>query len=587
MPDLIAQGPEPQQRWRRPLPEGQWIVIGRGSSAWSVPWDDQISRRHVRLRWTGRVVEATREPKTRNPVYLRGRELERFELRPGEHFVIGQTSFALSQQQVALSATMSKPARQQSFSSQYLRQMPFRNPDRRMEVLSRLPEVIGGAAGDQELFVRLVTMLLAGIPRAHAAAVVDAGGAEPDAAGADMKVLHWDQRLAVTTDFEPSRGLIVEAVRHRQSVLHVWSGLDSSRPGAFTAHDSFDWAFCTPITGKGCAGWGVYVAGRFTAEAASMAGSSDPTDLREDVKFTELVAAILSALRAMRLLEHRQAALSQFFAPVVLDSLAMQDPDEMLAPREADVSVIFCDLRGFGRASEQSADDLLGLLERVSRALGVMTRHIREHGGVIGDFQGDAALGFWGWPIAQDDTVERTYRAALAIRGEFEAAPGFRAGIGVASGRAVAGKLGTADQVKVTVFGPVVNLAARLEGMTRELGASILLDEPTAEAVRRRVSAVVARVRRLARVLPYGLQTPLTVSELLPPAADSALTDRHLADYEAALDRFVEGDWPAAFELLHRIPPADRAKDFLTAEIARHNRTAPAGFDGVIHLERK
>ena len=69
------------------------------------------------------------------------------------------------------------------------------------------------------------------------------------------------------------------------------------------------------------------------------------------------------------------------------------------------MTVLFCDLRGFSRESERSADDLFGLLERVSRALGVMTHHILEEGGVIGDFHGDAAMGFWGWPIAQADAA--------------------------------------------------------------------------------------------------------------------------------------------------------------------------------------
>ena len=84
--------------------------------------------------------------------------------------------------------------------------------------------------------------------------------------------------------------------------------------------------------------------------------------------------------------------------------------------------MLFCDLRGFSRQSERHAGDLLGLLQRVSQALGVMTHHIREQGGVVGDFQGDAAMGFWGWPLAQHDAVLRTCRAALAIRAEFEAA---------------------------------------------------------------------------------------------------------------------------------------------------------------------
>jgi adenylate cyclase len=575
-------------------------------------------------------------PDARNPVYLHGEEQTGFSLQPGEHFVIGQTTFTLADQRVSITADAPEPVQQQSYSAQYLKQVPFRNPDHRIEVLSRLPDVISGAAGDQELFVRLVSMLLAGVPRANAAAVVAADGAElsagPESPGSarvsdpaveslwrgpqpghnaarsadrpqrqhrpqhqrlPVQVLHWDQRLMVDSDFQPSQGLILEAVRQRRSVLHVWRGPDAGGSQAFTESEKFDWAFCTPVLGKSCPGWALYVAGRFNVELSGVPSTSDPTDLREDVKFTELVAATLSSLRQMRLLEHQHASLSQFFSPVVLDTLAVEDPELVLAPRETEVSVLFCDLRGFSLETEKHADDLLGLLQRVSRALGVMTRHIREQGGVVGDFQGDAAMGFWGWPLAQEDAVERTCRAALAVRAEFEATAGFRAGIGIATGKAVAGKIGTVDQVKVTVFGPVVNLASRLEGMTKIIRAAILLDEATAGAVRRQVPPEVARVRRLAIVRPYGLDTPLEVSELLPPESKDAeskyadLTDQHLALYESALDAFLSGSWPRAFELLHQIPTEDRAKDFLTVYIAQHNRTPPPGWDGVIPLENK
>jgi adenylate cyclase len=636
MPDLIAQGTEAQQRWRRTLPEGEAIVLGRTGLGWAVPWDRQISRRHATLLWNGRELQVSRLPEGHNPLFLRGVEVSRCAIVPGEHFVIGQTTFTLADQQVNMAADAPAPVQQQSFSSQYLKQVHFRNPDHRIEVLSRLPDVISGAAGDQELFVRLVSMLLAGVPRADAAAVVAVEGEGREERGEGREgddtpsmpsppaplpkgegrestgptpsslsvrsplsassplspllsplVLHWDQRLAVAHDFRPSQSLILESLRQRQSVLHVWRGIESATPEMYTASDTFDWAFCTPVLGKACRGWGLYVAGRFNVERTGLTPSSDPTDLREDVKFAELVAAMLSSLRQMRLLEHRHATLSQFFSPVVLDTLAHEDPEVVLSPRETEVSVLFCDLRGFSRESERQAGDLLGLLQQVSNALGVMTRHIREQGGVVGDFQGDAAMGFWGWPLPQDDAVLRTCRAALAMRAEFQAV-GFQAGIGVATGPAVAGKIGTVDQVKVTVFGPVVNLASRLEGMTKILRAPILLDETTARIVRQQVPRDVARVRRLAIVRPYGLDAALEVSELLPPAAQCPwLSDEHLKCYEAALDAFLARGWPAALELLHRIPAEDEAKDFLVVYIAQHNRRPPPNWDGVIELASK
>ena len=583
MPDLIAQGAEAQQRWRRALPQDESVLLGRIGGIWAVAWDQHVSRRHVRLRWTGERLEVTRLPDARNPVYFQGREETQFTLQPGEHFVIGQTTFALADQRANITADAPEPVQQQSFSAQYLKQVSFRNPDRRIEVLYRLPKVISGAAGDDELCVRLVSMLLAGIPRADAAAVV----AVDDRQQLAVDVLHWDQRLVIGSDFRPSEGLIVESLHQGQSVLHVWRGTDTESAQSFTESENVDWAFCSPVPGKSCPGWALYVAGRFTAELSD-APSSDPTDLREDVKFTELVASMLSALRQMRLLEHQQATLSQFFSPVVLKTLETEDPDVVLAPRETEVSVLFCDLRGFSRETERHADDLLGLLNRVSKALGVTTDHIRRQGGVVGDFHGDSTMGFWGWPLSQDDAILRTCRAALGVYADFETMAGFQVGIGVATGKAVAGKIGTVDQVKVTVFGPVVNLASRLEGMTKILRVPILLDEPTATAIRQTVPRRIARVRRLARVKPYGLDTPLEVSELLPPVSQfPLLTDEHLESYESALDAFLSGNWSESFELLHQIPAEDRAKDFLTVHIAQHNRTPPPGFDGVIPLGSK
>jgi adenylate cyclase len=75
---------------------------------------------------------------------------------------------------------------------------------------------------------------------------------------------------------------------------------------------------------------------------------------------------------------------------------------------------------------------------------------------------------------------------------------------------------------------------------------------------------------------------------LLPPVSVyPLLTDEHLANYESALDKFLARNWPAAFELLHRIPAEDEVKDFLTVYIAEHNRRPPPGWDGVIPLESK
>jgi adenylate cyclase len=600
MPDLIAQGSESSQRWRRKLPADVPQVIGRSASPWSVPWDDRISRRHVEVCLRGRTLHVKVLEAARNPVFFRGRQVTEFDLHPGEHFVIGGTSFTLADERAFTSLEMPLPASERTFSVEELRRRPYRRADERIEVLSRLPDIISGSSTDEEMLVRLVNLLLSGVPRATAAAVValqPSAGMAPattrsESANRDpqsVSVLHWDRRMLSSAEFRPSERLIRRAIETGESVVHVWSAA-VERGGDYTLSEGVDWAFCVTAPGQACAGWGLYVTGAFADGAAE---SADAESLRDDLKFTELTAATLGSLREARLLARRQAALSQFFSPAVLDALANQDAEAALAPREAPVTVLFCDLRGFSRESERHAGRLHELLERVSQALGVMTRQILDQGGVIGDFHGDSAMGFWGWPLPQHDAALRACRAALAIRKQFasaaagDASPlaGFRVGIGIASGRAVAGKIGTVDQVKVTVFGPVVNLAARLEELTKVVRVPILVDEPTAAAIKESAPRDVARMRKLARVKPRGLEAAVELSELVPPATDFPdLSDEHLAAFDAAVEALQAGDWPRAIQLLHLVPPDDLAKDFLTVFIAQHNRVPPANWDGTIPL---
>ena len=621
MPDLIAQGPSPSDRWRRPLPKDpalqQPVILGRTAAGWAVPWDDRISRSHVRLLWNGSRLEVFRLLDARNPIFHKGLRQDEFNIGIGDHFVIGQTTFSLVDQRVRMvSQSDEMPAlTEHTYAPSQLRQARYRDADRRIEVLSRVPEIISSSTSDEELCARVVNVLMQGIQQASFVAIVgDQASGEPSvilpensvAKGRSssevnefgIRLLHWDSRNLIGHQFSPSAQLIHQAISTRESVLHVWSrGIDASQP--YTQSENVDWAFCTPINSEACPGWAIYAAGDFgnlVPQNARDATAAITMDLQDDLKFAELTATTLGSLRQTRLLQRRQDSLRPFFAPVVQKALATRDPDEVLAPREVNVSVLFCDLRGFSRQSEESGDKLLELLRRVSDALGVMTHHILDRNGVVGDFHGDAAMGFWGWPLEQQSSVLQAAQAALAIRAEFETAAaiekhaltGFRAGLGIATGRAVAGRIGTVDQVKVTVFGPVVNLASRLESMTKQLRAPILMDEATANRVRKEVSPAIARTRRVARVLPVGMTTPLMVSELLPPEGpDVLLTDAHILAYEKALDGLQDGNWGEAFRILHQVPAEDRVKDFLTVFIAQHGRSAPPDWQGFIRLPEK
>lgn len=591
MLQLIAQGPQRLQRWRTPLEPGVSSSLGRAASSdLPVPWDAQISRNHLSLTPSADYVDVVRLAESSNSIFYNGEEVEACQVRAGEHFVLGATSFHVLAHD-ALPSPELPPVEEVTFNRKELRKVRFLDADKRIDVLSRLSEVIDGSRTDSELHQRLSHLILAGVTHADAVAIVELGEHQ------SLQVSHWERRRDAAGDVRPSGRLITDALsKRKQSVLHVWEPSNEAASD-YTAVAEFDWAFCTPVFEGSGGVWGMYVAGRLDFPYTQLGKQgTQGVSLQADVKFTELVAEIISSVRRTNKLERQQSALRQFFAPPILAALGDDLDTDLFEPRECDVTVLFCDLRGFSQQAEESSDDLLGLLERVSRALEVMTQHILQHGGVTGDFQGDAALGFWGWPIDSADAPLQACRAALGIRAAFAETrdrqehplANFQMGIGIAYGRAVAGKIGTSEQVKVTVFGPVVNLASRLESMTKQLRVPIVLDEATADIVRGRLDTFDGRLRRLARVQPYGIETPLVVSELLPTAADYAeLTDDHLTTYEIGVDHFTAGRWEEAYRCLHEMPSSDRAQDFLGMLIAQHNRVAPADWDGIVRLPGK
>lgn len=569
---------------------GKTYAIGRdATSNISVPWERLLSRRHAHLNVYPDYVQIHRLSSARNPLFFSGESVESCRVEIGQHFVIGTTSFSLLEIESADSAVV-PPVEEIAFKPQELRKTRYQDPENRLEVLTHLPEVISGAATDGELFHRLVNLVLKGVVHAEAVAIVAADGA------AIVNMLHWDRRRETAGAFHPSHRLVVEALERRHaSVLHIWEK-NAPQQHDQTLIQEFDWAFCTPVPGLTTSPTGIYIAGRMGKTCVPGTTLSDALLLEADVKFVELIAEIISAVVRARRFERQKAGLRQFFAAPVLAALGDELDTTLLEPSECDVTVMFCDLRGFSQRAEHESEDLIGLLERVSRALGVMTHNILAHGGVTGDFQGDAALGFWGWPFPSPDAAVHACRAALAIRAAFSKAAAaknhpladFAMGIGIAHGRAVAGKIGTAEQVKVTVFGPVVNLASRLESMSKQLRVPIVLDEATANIIRLRLPHSEGRLRRLARVLPYGMKTPLVVSELLPSESEfPELTNAHVAEYERGVECFIEGRWDLAYRLLHGMPASDRAQDFLMQHIVQHNRSCPKDWTGTICLPVK
>lgn len=580
MAELVAVG-RAEHQWKQALRESQVVRIGRAPrSGWGVPWDMHISREHADIEFANGKLKVRVLESARNPALFDGKLATEFSVGPGQTFTIGETVFTL--QGIDLSDDAPADLIEYSYTAEELEKIDFGNGERRLEALAQLPKVIGDTHSDAEFATKVVALLLRWLPKADAAAVVqydlksDAGLEKPT-------FMRWDSRNPVGR-FRPSRRLMRAALESGQSKIHSWmEGAEQS--GAFTQSAGLDWAFCTPVGRNASTGWCLYVSGR---------GGMYVNELAGDLKFTELVAQFIGAIRRVRLLENQQTTMSQFFSPAVMETLGNDESAKALTPREGVVTVLFCDVRGFSKRVEDSQGDLQGVLRQMSVALGVMTQNIMRHEGVIADFQGDAALGFWGWPTQSPDGPLPACLAALSISEQFRIAQtdpnhplnGISVGIGIGHGRAIAGQIGTKEQIKVGVFGPVVNLTSRLEGLTRQLGVSIVLDEPTAEYARKHLPPTTGSVRRLARLRPKGMDIPATVYELLA-ATGRRINDAQVASYESAVDAVIAGMWQDALTRLDPLVELDPPAAFLKRSMAEAGSAPPAGWDGAFSLMAK
>ncbi len=224
-----------------------------------------------------------------------------------------------------------------------------------------------------------------------------------------------------------------------------------------------------------------------------------------------------------------------------------------------------------------------------------MTRGILNYEGVIADFQGDAALGFWGWPTVAHDAPLQACRAALLIHNTFVAAQqnvndplhGFRVGIGIGYGKAIAGRIGSEEQIKVGVFGPVVNLTSRLQDLTKLVQTPILVDGATAEAVASQLPPHEAAIRRIGWLRPPGVATAVNVFALMPPQEAARLSREQLEAFGNAVSALEAGRWLEAKTLLDALPASDGPASFLKRALDDYGTRPPAGWDGALTLAGK
>lgn len=244
-----------------------------------------------------------------------------------------------------------------------------------------------------------------------------------------------------------------------------------------------------------------------------------------------------AAARALR------SAFAHYVSDDLLEAMVADPSLVQLRGQRRELSVLFSDIRDFTTYAERI--EPLVLIGFLNHYLTPMTRAVMAHRGYVDKFIGDAVMALFGAPVADEDHAANAARTAVDMfQGLDDVRPEARRlgvdlqiGVGINSGTVAVGNMGSDQRVEYTVLGDAVNLASRLEGLTKSYGVFCLLGPATAAAL-----SDVFVTRWIDRVRVKGKDLPVDIHELCADDRRAIVTYRSLAQWEAAREALMNGD---------------------------------------------
>jgi adenylate cyclase len=216
--------------------------------------------------------------------------------------------------------------------------------------------------------------------------------------------------------------------------------------------------------------------------------------------------------------QRERRRLSQFFSPSVLDEIVRHHGNEALGSARRHVSVLFSDIRGFTSMSEKVQPEQVAAMLR--EYLTEMTAVVFRHRGTVDKYIGDCIMALYNAPLEDPDHAANAVSTgldlleraqAVSARWELKLGVQIRNGVGVHTGDAVVGAMGSEQRLEYTAIGDTVNLASRLEGLTKEHAVGMIISESTYAAVEGRFAT-----RELGAVTVKGKAAPVKIYAVLP-----------------------------------------------------------------------
>jgi len=286
-------------------------------------------------------------------------------------------------------------------------------------------------------------------------------------------------------------------------------------------------------------------------------------------------------------------AFGHYVSPEVVAEI-IKNPDALkLGGDKRAITVFFADIQNFTNWSEGAQPE--ALVAQLNEYFSALSEVIMRNGGTVDKFEGDAIMAFWGAPLPIENHAELTCRAAIEARTRLaelnkkwltEGRQEIHFRIGINTGEAVVGNLGSQDRFDYTAIGDNVNLAARLESANKFYSTTIMISENTHGVVSDKFA-----IRRLDRIRVKGKDKPIDIFELIAETGHLAQgADAFIDEFHQAIEYYRNGNFPEAqkrFQDIAARAPQDGPTKTYLERIEQLIKSPPESWDGTWTFESK
>ena len=306
-----------------------------------------------------------------------------------------------------------------------------------------------------------------------------------------------------------------------------------------------------------------------TAKRIENGDYSEGVTIQRQDEIGTLATSFNSMVEGLAERDRVQSLLGKVVSREVADELLSKGIE--LGGEEREVTILFSDVRDFTSLCElHEPNEILNLLNRY---LTHMSNSIEEHGGIVDKYIGDAIMALFGAPVFKEESPQNAVDCALEMQSEIrqlnhelvkDGLQPLTIGIGINTSKVVAGNMGSSNRLNYTVIGDGVNLASRLEGLTKLYGTEIIVSQSTRDLCPDLLFRELDRVQVKGKSDSVAIFEPLSVAEASSASSKSALHQYHLA-----IAHYRSREWDEAERLFNQLLVDDSDKKIYQLYLAR------------------